>query len=276
MSANLARPVEANDDYIELLKGAVMHSLYPGADALGYPPRNPLRRLAIRYFRRRNVELVQVLDNQEELRDTGQYWPLFAQTMVGRKRLDHLQRCVETILKEDVTGDLIETGVWRGGSVIFMRGLLKAWGVTDRAVWAADSFEGLPPPDIERYPQDEGSDFHTMTELQISLDEVKENFRRYGLLDEQVRFLPGWFSETLPTLGDRRFSLVRLDGDMYGSTIDGLTNLYPRLSPGGFLVIDDYGMIPCRQAVEDYRSAQGIVDEIEWIDGSSAFWRRKS
>lgn len=261
------------DAYIDLLKRAVSHSLYGGADALGYPPPNPLVRMVKRYFRRRNVEMVQVLDNQEELREGGEYWPLFAQTMIGRKRLDNVQECIEEILRDGVPGDLIETGVWRGGSVIFMRGMLQARGVTDRNVWVADSFQGLPPPSAE-YPQDSESAFHTMTELQISQDEVKENFRRYGLLDDQVKFLPGWFKDTLPTLGDERFALIRLDGDMYESTMDALTNLYPRLSPGGFTIIDDYGMIPCRQAVADYRGEHGIDDEITTIDNSGSYWRK--
>jgi hypothetical protein len=205
----------------------------------------------------------------------GGYWPLFAQTMVGHKRLDNVQHCIEEILRDQVPGDLIETGVWRGGSVIFMRGMLKAHEVKDRTVWVADSFEGLPPPDLERYPQEEGSDeFHTMTELAISLDEVKENFSRYGLLDDQVKFLPGWFKDTLPTLGDEQFALIRLDGDMYESTIDALNSLYPRLSPGGFTIIDDYGMVPCRQAVADYREEHGIVEEIVDIDISGAYWRK--
>jgi O-methyltransferase len=269
--------VSAADDYIELLKGSVTHALYTGADALGYTPTNPLRRALVSHFRRKNVEMVHVLDNQEELRQRGEYWPLFAQTMIGRQRLDNVHECIETVLRDDVPGDLIETGVWRGGSVIFMRGVLRAHGVTDRNVWVADSFQGLPPANLELYPQDaESDDFHSMEELRVSLDEVKENFRRYGLLDDQVKFLPGWFKDTLPTLGDERFAVIRLDGDLYESTIDAITNLYPRLEPGGFCIVDDYGMAPCRQAVADYRAEHGIEDEILPIDNSGAYWRRSA
>jgi O-methyltransferase len=268
-------PVDPADAYIDLLKRAVSHSLYSGPDALGYPPPNPLHRMVKGYYRRRNVEMVQVLTDQEEKRERGDYWPLFAQTMIGRKRLDNVQECVDTILRDGVPGDLIETGVWRGGSVIFMRGMLRARGVTDRTVWVADSFEGLPPPNLELYPQDADSDdFHTMEELRVSLEDVQENFRRYGLLDDQVKFLQGWFKDTLPTLGDERFALIRLDGDMYESTMDALTNLYPRLEPGGFTIIDDYGMVPCRQAVADYRAEHGIEDEIVEIDVSGSYWRK--
>jgi hypothetical protein len=137
----------------------------------------------------------------------------------------------------------------------------------------ADSFQGLPPPD-DAYPADADSQLHVSESLAISRDEVAKNFERYGLLDDRVRFLEGWFKDTLPTLRDRSWSVVRLDGDMYESTMDGLTNLYPRLSVGGFLIVDDYEYEPCRRAVADYREANGIDEPIEPIDWLGAFWRR--
>ena len=76
--------------------------------------------------------------------------------MIGLKRLDNLERCVVRVLTDGVPGELVETGVWRGGATIFMRGVLKAYGVKDRTVWAADSFEGLPRPDASRHPADRG------------------------------------------------------------------------------------------------------------------------
>jgi hypothetical protein len=171
----------------------------------------------------------------------------------------------------------METGVWRGGACIFMRGALKALGVTDRIVWAADSFEGLPPPDPERYPQDQGYDFYRFQELAVSLEEVQENFRRYGLLDGQVRFLKGWFRDTLPSAPVQRLCLLRLDGDMYEATIEGLTHLYPKLQRGGYLVVDDFGDLgPCQAAVMDYRRAHGIDDQIIPADWSGIFWRKES
>ena len=104
---------------------------------------------------------------------------------------------------------------------------------------------------------------------------MKENFRRYGLLDDRVRFLQGWFKDTLPTVRDRRWAVIRLDGDMYESTMDALINLYDNLSPGGFAIIDDYGCIPaCKQAVEDFRVARGITDPIQTIDWTGVYWRK--
>lgn len=212
-------------------------------------------------------------------RRTGADWPLNGTTMVGLRRLDHLQSCVEAIVRDGVEGDLIETGVWRGGASILMRAVLMSLGSEDRDVWVADSFEGLPRSRPSKYPADDGSDEHFVFDfLSVSEEEVRAAFERYGVLDERVRFLRGWFSDSLPPLrGSRRWALLRLDGDMYESTIVSLESLYPDLSPGGFVVIDDYGAIPqCRQAVEDFRRANGISDEIETIDWTGVAWRRSS
>ncbi len=117
--------------------------------------------------------------------------------------------------------------------------------------------------------------FHTQEALAVSLEQVKSNFSRYGLLDEQVRFLKGWFRDTLPTTSGRRWAVIRLDGDMYESTMDGLVHLYANLSPGGYIIIDDYGAVPaCRQAVHDYRERHGVREEIRPIDWTGVFWQR--
>jgi O-methyltransferase len=203
----------------------------------------------------------------------GEDWPSLAHTMIGLKRLDNLQECVETVIKDEVPGDLIETGVWRGGSCIFMRSILKAYNVTDRIVWVADSFEGLPAPDAAKYRADAGDKHYTYEILRISLEEVQDNFARYGLLDEQVKFLKGWFKSTLPSAPIKEIAVLRLDGDMYESTWDAMTALYPKLSDGGFCIVDDYVLLGCREAVHDYRKQFHIVAEIVDIDGIGAYWR---
>jgi hypothetical protein len=210
-----------------------------------------------------------------DLRLEGDYWPVRAHTMVGPKRLDNIQFCVETAINDGIPGDLIETGVWRGGSCIFMRSILKAYGDTARTVWVADSFAGLPPPNATVYNADAESTFHTHGDfLAVSRPVVEENFRRYNLLDQQVRFLEGWFKDTLPGAPIDRLAILRLDGDMYESTIQVLESLYHKLSRGGFLIIDDYHLGPCNQAVTDFRSENRIRDTIIDIDGKGAFWRK--
>lgn len=207
----------------------------------------------------------------------GGIWPSRAHTMIGMPRLNNLQDCVEQVLADGVPGDLIETGVWRGGAAILMRGVLKAYGATDRQVWVADSFEGLPPGDLAHYPKETTVDLHKHAVLAVSLEEVQQNFARYNLLDGQVRFLKGWFKDTLPAAPIRQLAVMRLDGDLYESTMDALVNLYPKLQPGGFAIIDDYNMIKaCNDAVEDYRRQQRIAEPLELLPGCGAFWRKQA
>jgi O-methyltransferase len=263
--------------YLDLMKRCLTNFIY--ADAELHPVGSPrsLRHKVSNLLSRSTggVRLVRAKAFDPALRAEGRDWPPSAHTMVGLKRLDNLQRAIERVLEDDVPGDLIETGVWRGGSVIFMRAVLKAHGVADRRVWVADSFAGLPPPEPGKYPRDAGDPFHMFSELAVSLEDVRRNFECYGLLDEQVRFLKGWFADTLPTAPVERLAVARLDGDMYSSTMEALTHLYPKLSPGGFLIVDDYGAVPgCRQAVEDYRSEHGITEEVVSIDWTGVFWRR--
>ena len=204
----------------------------------------------------------------------GADWPSHAHTMIGLKRLRNLRRLTSRVLEDRVPGDFIETGVWRGGACIYMRALLMAYDVTDRRVWVANSFAGLPPPNPERYPANSGSNLHKIGLIAVSLEEVKRNFTKYNMLDEQVVFLNGWFRDTLPHAPIEKLAILRLDGDMYESTIQALDSLYPKLSPGGFVIIDDYILIPCRKAVDDFRARNGIADIVEDIDGIASFWRK--
>lgn len=209
-------------------------------------------------------------------RDLGLDWPAEAETMIGMERLTSLQRCVESVLADDIPGDLIECGVWRGGACILMRAVLAAYGDETRCVWVADSFQGLPRPDAENYKADKGLNAGIFAGiLGVPEAEVRANFQRYGLLDDQVRFLPGWFKDTLPDAPIDRIAVLRLDGDLYESTIQALDALYPRLSPGGFCIIDDYEIPACRQAVADYREKHGVTAEIVDIDGTGSLWRKE-
>jgi cephalosporin hydroxylase len=210
----------------------------------------------------------------ERYRKDGYIWPSYAHTMIGLKRLDNIQDCIEKVLKDGIEGDLIETGVWRGGASIFMRAVLAAYGVHDRKVFVADSFEGLPEPDIEKYPLDKGDRLHKVTYLAVSKEDVEENFRKYGLLDAQVVFLKGWFKDTLPNAPIKKLSILRLDGDMYGSTMEALESLYPKLSKGGYCLIDDYGLEGCRKAVDDFRAKNGINAEMRTADWTGRSWRK--
>jgi len=209
------------------------------------------------------------------LREYGWDWPSIAHSMIGRKRMDNLRLLTERVLFDHVPGDLIETGVWRGGACIYMRAILEAYGIKNRRVWVADSFEGLPPPDAENYPADTGDVFHTYRELAVPLEVVQHNFKRYFLLDEHVMFLKGWFRDTLPSSQTGPLAILRMDGDMYESTIDALNNLYDRVSLGGYIIVDDYRVVEgCRHAVDDFRTRRGIHDAIVEIDGVGIYWQK--
>jgi O-methyltransferase len=270
--------------YLDLMKNCLTRYIFPEIHRplhrppltikniawLAYPPIAAiLEKRGLRLYRDATVDL--------ERRAEGRDWPADAETMIGLKRLNNLQFCIEQVLRDDVPGDFIETGVWRGGACIFMRAALQAYGDATRQVWVADSFEGLPKPD-GRYQQDKGdrhwkkSDF-----LGVSLDQVKANFSRYGLLDDRVRFLKGWFKDTLPTAPIERLAILRLDGDMYASTMDSLQNLYPKLSAGGYAIIDDYGeILSCRQAVDDFRAANQIEAPVIPIDLGGVYWQKQA
>ncbi len=210
-----------------------------------------------------------------EARGEGRDWPPTAETMIGTARLNNVLACCVAAVNEGIPGDFIETGVWRGGATILMRGVLEAMGDAQRWVWVADSFEGLPVPDSERYPADEGLDWSGVGVLKVDADAVRANFERYGLLDDRVRFLEGWFADTLPTAPVEQLAVLRLDGDLYESTMDALVHLEPKVSPGGFVIIDDHGgWEPCAQAVSDYRNRQGINSQIHEVDWTGVWWRK--
>jgi O-methyltransferase len=277
---------QARELYLDLLKrtitGAVAEdndSILGGVRTSGSPVlRKRLADSVGRAIGRFGFEVSYKKPYDPELRAIGRDWPARADSMIGLRRMDNIQECIETVIRDGVPGDLIETGVWRGGATIFMRGVLKAHGDLERTVWAADSFEGLPPPDAARYPADEGDTFYKVDGLAVGVDQVRHNFERYGLLDDQVRFLVGWFKDTLPRAPIDQLAVMRLDGDLYESTWQAIEALYPKLAPGGFCIVDDYGdlVAQCQRAIHDYRDAHGITEEIVDVDGFGAYWRKDS
>jgi Macrocin-O-methyltransferase (TylF) len=244
--------------YLQLLKRCLTRTLFPDAAM--------------------EADLVSVRPVDLAVRAVGRDWPSEAVTMVGLRRLDNLQESIEKVLEDAVPGDLVETGVWRGGCGILMRAVLKASGDDQRMVWLADSFQGLPAPAPDEYPQDAGDTLAASSRyLGVSLDTVKANFQQFDLLDDRVRFLPGWFRDTLHQAPIGQIAVLRLDGDMYESTHLALSALYPKVSRGGFVIVDDYGCLPsCRRAVDDFRDAHRITDPLVTVDWTGVYWRRLS
>lgn len=259
-----------------MVKRCVLNLPYVDAEINPIQPHGQFRKAVLGVFKNLGVQLAHARRGSYERRVIGHDLSDIAHSMLSLRRLDNVQMCVETVLKENIPGDLIETGVMRGGTVILMRAILMAHGILDRVVWAADSFEGLPAPDPDNYPADAGAAWHLRPLTECGVDHVKRNFARYGLLDDQVKFLPGWFRDTLTTAPIERLAVLRLDGDLYESTMDALVPLYPKLSPGGFLIIDDYNLPMCRKAVNDYRERFGITEKVVEIDDAGIYWRKSA
>lgn len=233
--------MDIRDKYLELLKGTLTRTLCleKGADI--------------------------------EKRKVGLDWPEEAETMIGLKRLDHIKWCIDQIMKDSIEGDLIECGVWRGGACIYMKAILDIYE-DSRNVWVADSFKGFPDP---TYNWDKGSDFLNEDRLAISRETVESNFKKYNVLDGNVKFLEGYFSETLPKF-DGKLSLLRADGDLFQSTVDILTNLYDKVSVGGFVIIDDMlSLESCYNAVQQFRELHGITEQMYQVDHTCAYWRKQ-
>src|SRR5437016_351289 len=181
----------------------------------------------------------ELVGDQLRLRAAGMDWPLHGLTMVGLRRLDDLQACVEAVVRDEVTGDMIEAGSWRGGASLLMRATLDTLDGPERTVWVSDSFEGFPQADGQAADSyDLSADLAGCDFLAVPLEEVKDTFARFGCT-KGVEFAPGFFQETLPRLRDRRWSIIRLDGDTYDSVRVAMASLYPGLSVGGYLIVDD-------------------------------------
>lgn len=270
-----------DDAYLELLKKCLTASLYDeSAWRVARPTtrpdkrKRPIRSAILRLLEKRALMLVKRKPFDGSARDGGDDWPCFGYTMVGHRRLENIQECIETVLEDDVPGDLIETGVWRGGATIFMRAVLQRHGVTDRTVWVADSFEGMPRPETSEDLSQGRYDLSQEQYLAVSIETVKNNFRRFDLLDDKVRFLKGWFSESLPAASIDKIALLRIDCDLYRSTTDVLAALYDKVSKGGFVIVDDYqSWPPCKAAVNEFLAGKAGTVDMQQIDAHGVFWR---
>ncbi|MGD0013242.1 MAG: TylF/MycF/NovP-related O-methyltransferase [Bryobacteraceae bacterium] len=269
--------------YLDLLKQCLTRQVFPEVYRRielsrernkSYFKRLPILRLN-RFLARLDIELVKKIKHDASSRAVGSdQWPADAETMIGLCRLDSLEYCAIDVLRRHVPGDFVEAGVWRGGAAILMKAVLKVFGENDRVVWAADSFQGLPKPNPERYPADEGDKHWKFAELSVPMEKVKANFSRYGLLDDRVRFVQGWFKDTMPSFPAQEIALLRVDGDLYESTIQVLEHLYPRVAAGGYCVVDDYALPMCKQAVDDFRRDNHIRSPLVKIDWTGVYWQK--
>jgi O-methyltransferase len=227
----------------------------------------------VRFLFPRNWTIARLISPPDlKIRENGQDWPITAESMIGLKRMNQFHEALDTVRNEKIHGDIVETGIWRGGAVIFAASYLNIYELSDRKVFGCDSFEGLPIPD-EKYPVDK-DDVHSLIDtLRVSFNEVAHNFAKYNVDMTRVKLVKGWFKDTLPELDCESISILRLDGDMYSSTIEALDALYKKVTSGGYVIIDDYCLEGAKTAIYDY--FEGNQPDIVDIDGTGAYFRKK-
>lgn len=198
-------------------------------------------------------------------------------TMTSRERMYALWQAVNHVTASGVEGDIVECGVWRGGSAMLAAMTLAERGDVDRRVWLYDTFEGMPAPGPMDAIGAEGEDPHAEWASRDAgdhnewchspLEEVQANMRATGFPLERIEFVAGKVEETIPATSPERIAVLRLDTDWYESTRHELAHLYPRLAPGGVLLIDDYGHWDgARRAVDEFLAESGTQILLARID----------
>jgi len=172
-------------------------------------------------------------------------------TMTSPERIYALIEAVRYVVRSAIPGAIVECGVWRGGSMMAAALALKSLHVVDRDLYLFDTFEGMPKPqevdvDLKSTP---AMSFFSRTQIgedssgycRSILEETRANMASIGYCGEKIHFCKGKVESTIPDSAPDQIALLRLDTDWYESTKHELVHLYPRLSPGGILIIDDYG-----------------------------------
>ena len=272
-----------NEKYLKLVEDTILSSIHK----YNYSPLNYSKNLLknlIKFFLKISFnndfkEITIKSKIRDEEIENGLVRGTNSFSMIGLKRLKNIRYLIEKINEEKISGDLIEAGIWKGGVIIYMRACLLSLNMNNK-VFGADSFAGLPEIDDQTYPEykiyrqilKNGND----KGLIISQDEVIENLNKFGFHDDNTILLKGWFNETLTDGRINKISLLRIDGDMYKSTYEALNLLYDKVSKGGYVIIDDYGLQSqaCKKAVDDFRKKNDISSEIINIDWSGIYWKK--
>jgi O-methyltransferase len=247
--------------YLEMIKSMVSATAFNEAE-LSITPENSVQKNNGKPF-------------DLNLRKGGRDWTLLGATMTGWKRLDNVRKLLTDVIQSNIPGDYIETGVWRGGSSVFARAVITAHGEQEKRVsYVCDSFSGLPPGDRRLDQKDRSWD--NTPYLEVPYEIVANNFMKHNVLDHNVVFAKGFFRDSIGPLSKKikALSIMRLDGDMYESTVDVLYHLYEKLQIGGYVIIDDWFGFPAKTACEDFFQAHGISPEVIPIDNIAAYWKK--
>lgn len=184
-------------------------------------------------------------------------------TLTRPERIYAIIQAVKYVVKNGIEGDIVECGVWRGGSMMAAAMTLQAMGDTSRGLYLYDTFEGMPMPDVHDVDlngQPATKEFNQLSSSSqssnwcyASLAEVENNLKSTGYPAENLHFMKGKVEETIPNTLPSGIALLRLDTDWYESTYHELKWLYPRLAYKGVLIVDDYGhWAGARKATDEY------------------------
>jgi cephalosporin hydroxylase len=271
-----ARTARAAARYLDLLKGALLDehylenevrieyliSLQPSGAADVQSLRDPVRNLPVRW------------DRLTQAREAGWSTPddrnlaYFPFTAMGRYQLDHLQKTLARLQADGVPGDLAEFGVGRGGGAVFMRGFLEAYEIPERLVWVADRFLGTEPGGGAAANLSD-----TVARFEGDLNQVRDAFARFELLDERVRFLLGVPEDALRDAPIEELALLRLGRTLGRSLRPVLEGLHGRMAPGGAVIVEGTGDPKVLEVVDDVRSRLGIRAPLERIGWNAVTWR---
>jgi O-methyltransferase len=197
-------------------------------------------------------------------RKEGGEWPVFALSMIGEQRMNNIRTLLEQAHREGLEGDFMECGVWRGGASIYAKIIIESleWRVRKPHVWLADSFSGLPLP----RSQHDSAIWAKWDYLSVPSSEVKANLINFGVFDNTIHFCEGYFVDSLPLCHPKKIVVLRMDGDMYDSTTDQLSNLFPSVVDGGWIIIDDWSIPSCQKAVLDFWKLHKLQRNFVQID----------
>jgi len=187
-------------------------------------------------------------------------------TLTSPERIFALKNAVEYVIRNDIPGDIVECGVWKGGSMMAAALTLLNLGAK-RRLYLFDTFAGMTTPTLVDRDLFGNSQEHNVGTVNVSLEEVKENLRSTGYDEHLISYIKGPVEETLPANAPTTIAILRLDTDWYESTRHELQHLFPRLSGGGVLIIDDYGHFEgARLAVDEFIAAAKLPLLLNRID----------
>lgn len=269
--------------YLDMLRGFLLGDVYGRAE------KSMLLDGSLRY-----------VEYNATLRSIGMDMSYLGTTMVGKRRLQVLEDLIIDVVDRAVPGDFLETGVWRGGCSAYAIAVLRAYAYAvalqstssqgtpprptlrtdyNRRVYFCDSFAGLPPGDATVHKNDVGWD--KLTYVSASVEETARYLQEYNLMDPRIVFVKGFFNESMRPLQQqvlipekRRIAILRLDGDMYQSTVDVLYHLYELVVVGGYVIVDDWEGFPAKDACEDFFRVHQIHAIIHPIDVTSVYFQK--